>query len=385
MTRLRRHRGTRPGIGARARRLVAAALVAGAALVLPALAGTATAASTGVCPTDVHDAHDCNLLITVGPDGSVTLSSPDGADPYDGSDDTLVGIVDDSPAPLSSISLASFADIFAFDGDGMCTYTFAEDAYCAGLPPGSSGYEGPDTTFTDIAPDQDSGTVDFTTPLRANGGSTFFSLENQLGDCGPDRVCVRVPAGTLTVSKTDTAGKPLVGGSYAVYRDTAPHAGGPVGQCTISGLDPAGRATCTSADLAALAPGVYYVDETNPPSGYSAAAETPVLVLGDATATIVDAPAPPSAPPDVTGTVPGAPGPTPTSTPPAATPPARTAAAPVPGATTVHTGEPFAGSLRIVLAAGCIGAGLVGAGLLWSGLVGSVPLRRGRHARRRLF
>lgn len=53
---------------------------------------------------------------------TVTTASPDQG-PYDGSDDTLIGIFNSSGSTLTSIGLSSSsADIFGFDGDGACTY-----------------------------------------------------------------------------------------------------------------------------------------------------------------------------------------------------------------------------------------------------------------------
>src|SRR6516164_5840116 len=93
-------RGSVPGTG---RRLVGAGLVLALAGTVPALAApSAATAAEAVCP-GVHDATDCGVLITIAADGSVSLTSPAGTgNPYDGNDDTLVGVVNESAAALDS-------------------------------------------------------------------------------------------------------------------------------------------------------------------------------------------------------------------------------------------------------------------------------------------
>ena len=113
------------------------------------------------------------------PGGTFTGAAVPGANPYDGSDDALVGVVNNT----GSIYTGSFTltgsgnggGIFGFDLDGICTYTNA--AYCSNAS-ASTGYEGPLNTFTNISADQTTGTVDFSTLGGiAVGGTSFFSLE----------------------------------------------------------------------------------------------------------------------------------------------------------------------------------------------------------------
>jgi hypothetical protein len=150
----------------------------------------------------VGSATGCGALITVFTvDGTgnatafiVTTVSGTG-NPYDGTEDTLVGVQNNSGAALKSIHLSAsdttFGGIFGFDGDGPCQYAASNnentgDCYPNPVIPGytPSGYEGPDNTFT-IDPGTScgedsicftSGTVNFTTPIP-NGGSTWFALE----------------------------------------------------------------------------------------------------------------------------------------------------------------------------------------------------------------
>ena len=66
----------------------------------------------------------CNVIITFAANGSIstTIVNPN---PYDGVEDTLVGIVNNTGAPITSIDLSSSAAIFGFDGDGICASEWA--------------------------------------------------------------------------------------------------------------------------------------------------------------------------------------------------------------------------------------------------------------------
>jgi len=138
--------------------------------------GTTLTPPFNECPSIGQDT-TCGLLIVLTSTGERILQDPTQG-PYDGADDTLIGVVNQSGAAVPSIQLSSGSDpIFGFEGDGICTFApFPGSGYCATLPPTATGYEGPDNTFTNISPDTMSGTVSFTAPL-ANNGSTYFSLE----------------------------------------------------------------------------------------------------------------------------------------------------------------------------------------------------------------
>lgn len=143
-------------------------------LVLLLVAGPARA---GICPA-VGVSTDCGVQINVtGQSGGVatvfTATTLGNGNPFDGSEDTSIGITNNSGAMINSITLsaATSADAFGFEGDGICTFS-------GGPPCGTTGYEGPNMTFgavTTVA-GVDSMTVTFTSGL-ANGTSTFFSLE----------------------------------------------------------------------------------------------------------------------------------------------------------------------------------------------------------------
>ncbi len=138
-------------------------------LTLGALALAANARAQ--CPAVGNDT-GCGIIITITNQGATVSTTGQG--PYDGIDDTLVGVVNNSTLPVSSLELQSGFNIFGFDGDGIDTYGIA------GNGNDSTGYGGPNAYFTNISADQMSGTVNFIAPIAANGGTGFFSLENML-------------------------------------------------------------------------------------------------------------------------------------------------------------------------------------------------------------
>jgi hypothetical protein len=160
-------------------------------LMLTAISTTSLRAATfPECPAVGSDTGGCEFLITVtavnaagaGTAFTVAASSPD-LGPYDGSDDTLVGLLNSSSGTLKSVGLTSTLDIFGFDGDGACDGAYAPGptaAQCLGgayqtSDPGD--YESVGARFTGINVAQTSGIVNVN---LAAGGSTWFSLENQL-------------------------------------------------------------------------------------------------------------------------------------------------------------------------------------------------------------
>ncbi|MHB8527628.1 MAG: PEP-CTERM sorting domain-containing protein [Candidatus Acidiferrales bacterium] len=144
-------------------------------LVLLLVAGSANA--TPICPS-LGVATGCGVQINVtsqsgGVATAFTATTLGNGNPYDGVEDTLIGITNNSGASINSITLsaATSADAFGFDGDGDCTFS-------GGPTCGATTYEGPNMTFGTVttANGMDSMTITFTGGL-ANGASTFFSLE----------------------------------------------------------------------------------------------------------------------------------------------------------------------------------------------------------------
>ncbi|MEO8745085.1 MAG: PKD domain-containing protein [Candidatus Dormiibacterota bacterium] len=125
------------------------------------------------CPAIGNDT-SCGLLIVVNPDGTTTVVGDPSQQPFDGLEDTLVGVLNNSPQTISIIPLSSSGTtpIFDFDGDGLCSGFWSGTP--SGCPFGPTGYEGPNTSFS--ISDSNVGTVNFTGGL-APGGQTYFSLE----------------------------------------------------------------------------------------------------------------------------------------------------------------------------------------------------------------
>lgn len=168
-------------------------LLAGTMLAGGAVFGAVTPAAAAVCPAVGNDS-DCALIIDItsvsGGVGTYSVSQgPSFAQgPYDGIEDTLLGVTNSSGATVNSIHLSSTLDIGGFDGDGLETYNGRPTS---GLPQGgSTGYEGSVSTTGafNLAGPLDSfannlGTsldVVFGTAGLAAGGSAFFSLEEAL-------------------------------------------------------------------------------------------------------------------------------------------------------------------------------------------------------------
>jgi hypothetical protein len=139
----------------------------------------------------------CGVTITItGTSGNLTATFGGTGTPYDGDEDQLVGITNNSSVPVGAIVLNapnSGNPLFAFDGDGACTFFGT-------CNDGPTGYEGPDNTFLGISPDFTTGKVLFTTALPINGGTTWFSLEN-------------IPTTVLAIGEN----KPLTAGSTTIF------------------------------------------------------------------------------------------------------------------------------------------------------------------------
>src|SRR5262249_50899449 len=119
----------------------------------------------------------CAVLIVINPDNTVTILTDPSQGPFDGDDDSLVGVQNNGTVTLTSLNLSSTTkDAFGFDGDGLCTVSPGPP----GCPlPGATGYEGPNITFSNISAIKHSGTVNFVGGLLP-GHSAYFALEEEL-------------------------------------------------------------------------------------------------------------------------------------------------------------------------------------------------------------
>jgi hypothetical protein len=164
------------------------ALAMGLVLICTATRASASSA-VPPCP-QLGFANGCDVLITLTNNGSggVTGSAAlTGQPAYDGCDDQLVGIINNSSIPVTGIVLNGSA-ISDFDGDGAwapgtgCTVVGGQ-TYPCGTPStaGDPGdYSGPLTTYSNYG-SGNSVTVTFDTALAAGGGTAYFSLEEPPG------------------------------------------------------------------------------------------------------------------------------------------------------------------------------------------------------------
>lgn len=129
------------------------------------------------CPAIGADS-SCGLLLDITSSGVAVLEDPSQG-PFDGDDDTLVGVINQSSSPVGSLTLTSTSPIFEFDGDGICSGDYGEWLGSEGCPYGLTGYEGPGTSFTEISSDYTTGGVVFSGGL-APGATAYFSLEAAL-------------------------------------------------------------------------------------------------------------------------------------------------------------------------------------------------------------
>jgi hypothetical protein len=166
------------------RRLAVGALTLSAALSFSLIsAGAADAATTPTppftqCPA-IGNSPSCAILIELTDSGTNILADST-VGPFDGVEDTLVGVQNNSTQTVTRITLSGSGTtglpVFGFEGDGLCAgYTGSP----AGCPFGITGYEGPGTSFENISADFTTGDVVFN-PGLAPGASGYFSLEDLL-------------------------------------------------------------------------------------------------------------------------------------------------------------------------------------------------------------
>jgi len=145
-------------------------------------------AQTGVCPSDLGhapaggggtgSATDCNALITSSGNGAISTSFGPQSN-YDSIDDSLIGVANNSGGTLTSFNLACTNGCFGFDGDGIDLYQGTGSGSIPNNAMDTTGYGGPRVFFTNIAANDNSGTVNIIGGL-ANGSTTYFSLEENV-------------------------------------------------------------------------------------------------------------------------------------------------------------------------------------------------------------
>jgi hypothetical protein len=175
------------------RRAVIPALVACSSL---AFASSASAVGTQ-CPPVGHDT-SCAVLITIAPNGSTSTVTDPSQGPFDGVEDTLVGVQNNQTTKsVTELPLTGSGSpgIFEFEGDGLCSGK--NESFLppftpppAGCPYGSTSYEGRATSgsVASVAPTTfpaekfekttgNTGKIKFVNPPIPPLGSAYFSLE----------------------------------------------------------------------------------------------------------------------------------------------------------------------------------------------------------------
>jgi hypothetical protein len=131
-------------------------------------------ASANVCPASSGNplgfATAC-VSITVNPGLLLSITNPPSGFTavFDGIEDTLLSVTNNSGGSINSIHLTSNLDAFGFDGDGNASNSIGA----------LINYAGPGITFSNIAANGMSGDVNFSGGL-ANGASAFFGLEENV-------------------------------------------------------------------------------------------------------------------------------------------------------------------------------------------------------------
>jgi hypothetical protein len=171
-------------------------------LLVVAVMGCLTPVFAGTCPAAGY-ASDCNVLATFNSNGSVSITYP-ASTPYDGSDDMMIGVVNNTASTLNSLVFSGSGNgggAFMFDGDGACAYGPSCNHPALGSYVsvwGDNGYwdQGSGVWFTNVNAAEDTGTINFFGGI-APGGSAWFSLESAVGS-GPIVITSAEP-GTLVM------------------------------------------------------------------------------------------------------------------------------------------------------------------------------------------
>jgi hypothetical protein len=200
--------------GARLRILIALAAV----FIAPAVTSSASAATVPsapftYCPAVGADT-SCALVIYVTDSGVGVTGNPTQG-PFDGVEDTLIGVVNQSSHSVSSLPLLAKTTAFGFDGDGLCNIGGAP----LGCPFGPTGYEGPGTSFSAISADLHGGTVNFAGGL-APGASTYFSLEESLSTVPPYDIGPAASLRYVALGDSYSAGEGAGAGRYFQWQET---------------------------------------------------------------------------------------------------------------------------------------------------------------------
>ena len=124
---------------------VASVLAVGASLVVgpgvPAGATTAPAPPFTECPA-IGASPSCEILLVVNADNTVSVVGDPSVGPFDGNDDTLVGIINDSTSAVAAVALSGpRSGLSKLDAYGLSAAATTEPGTVRGCPYGPTGYE----------------------------------------------------------------------------------------------------------------------------------------------------------------------------------------------------------------------------------------------------
>ena len=170
---------------------LAVLIVAAAFAAAPSAAVAGPVSPFTQCPGVGLDPTGCQFLVVFNADSTIsTFQSTTDLGPYDGIEDTLVGIQNNTSAPILLLTLGpavgnSGLGPFGFDGDGACAQiacgNITDGSGYGGLVHDAAGANVGDVTFTNIQSVNvfaDKGTVVFGPNGIPAGGSAWFSLED---------------------------------------------------------------------------------------------------------------------------------------------------------------------------------------------------------------
>ena len=172
-------------------------LIAGATTLVAASSASA-APLFKQCPPIGHDS-GCGTLIVVGPNGELSSSRDPSQPPFDGRDDTLIGVQNNSSSTFTKLILRG-AGVFLLDGDGICSEE--NGPVLPGCPFGETGYEGPNTVIEPI--NLFEGEIRFLGGTIEPGKSAFFGVDRAIEELNCTSVACHVEEGEEPTEGTCT-------------------------------------------------------------------------------------------------------------------------------------------------------------------------------------
>jgi hypothetical protein len=161
--------------------LIGICLALGVLAIAPA---GASAAAFPQCPAIDLDT-GCQFLITV-TDAETSIETDPTQGPYEGADDALIGIQNNSTKPITSIPLSAEIELFGFEFDGICNVE-KSPAGCVVVPKDTEGK--PNLTAGKPCPPETSFNCAFPPPPGQAAKSTYPSGAAAIGE-GPNEEAI---------------------------------------------------------------------------------------------------------------------------------------------------------------------------------------------------